>query len=109
IEKKPGVTRIAVLGDSFVEAVQVGNDDVFTRKMEALLGSSVEVLNFGSAGFGTTQEYMTYLDRVRQFKPDIVILGFLSENDMRNNSRKLETLYNEGGARQMPFVENAPD
>jgi lysophospholipase L1-like esterase len=107
IEKKPGTTRIAVLGDSFTEGVQVNDEETFTRRMEKLLGDNTEVLNFGVAGFGTVQEYLAYKSRVRQFRPDIVILAFLSKNDMRNNSRELETRY--GDARPVPFLEKQQD
>lgn len=104
IRKSPSVTRIAILGDSFAEGLQVNGDEVFSRKLEATFGSKVEVLNFAVSGFGTAQEYLTYKTRVRQFKPDIVLLAFFAGNDPRNNSRELEALYN-GNTREMPFLE----
>lgn len=103
----PGVTRIAVLGDSIIEGMQVSNDAVLTRQMESLFGEDVEVLNFGVAGFGTLQEYLMYTERVRMFHPDIVILGFYIGNDLRNNSRELESLYNKVSDR--PFLQKMPN
>ena len=107
--KEEGVTRIAVLGDSFVEGVQVSNEDVLTKKMEDYLGEKVEVLNFGVAGFGTLQAYLTYKERVQKFKPDIVVLGFLSANDIRNNSLELESLYEGGKHPDKPFLERTKE
>lgn len=106
---KSGRMRIAVLGDSFVEGLQVADSETFTRQMEELFDEQVEVLNFGVGGFGTTQAYETYLKKVRPFRPDMVILAFLSANDMRNNSRELELLYNGGTERKMPFPEKGTD
>lgn len=108
IQKEASTTRIAFLGDSIVEGVQVADDEVLTRRMEALFNDGTEVLNFAVSGFGTLQEYIEYKELVRQFKPDIVVLGFYTGNDMRNNSRELETLYN-GSAPERPFLIKQED
>jgi hypothetical protein len=105
LEKSSTTLRVAVLGDSFVEAFHVADEETFTRLMEAHSEGKVEVLNFGVAGFGTTQEYLAYKEKVRQFHPDIVILAFLSSNDMRNNSRALEDAYTGVANTDRPFVE----
>lgn len=105
LERASGTVRIAVLGDSFTEAFHVENEETFTRVLERDLGGGVEVLNFGVAGFGTVQELLTYREKVRQFDPDIVILAFLSANDMRNNSRALEDLYTGTRNTDRPFPE----
>src|SRR3989344_4142474 len=67
LEKRPGVTRVAVLGDSFVEGLQVGDDEVFTAKMGDMPGGSVGVLILGVGGFGPPQECKTSLKKVRPF------------------------------------------
>ena len=98
IEKPDGVTRIAVLGDSFMEALQVDWEQSFCGQLESLLNlehpdkqcGRVEVLNFGVSGYGTAQELLMLKHYVWQFSPDIVLLGFFPENDIRNNSRSLE-------------------
>ena len=89
IEKQPGVTRIAVLGDSFIEASQVGDEETMTRQLEELLGDRVEVLNFGMSSIGTVQEEILYDKVVRDFHPDIVLLAFYS-NDVQNSDPVLE-------------------
>jgi lysophospholipase L1-like esterase len=104
LEKKEGVLRIAVLGDSMTEGSEVKNDETYSSQLEQILGEKVEVLNFGVSGFGTAHEYATYVHKVRQFKPDIVIVGFLAANDMRNNSKELEMLYNGGAHSDAPYL-----
>ena len=95
---KPADTfRIAVLGDSFVEALQVPDDKTFLkllpndlRSCNSLTRRSVEVLNFGVSNYGTAQELLTLRHRVWNYQPDLVVLVFTPANDVRNNSRQLE-------------------
>ncbi|MGL5081509.1 MAG: SGNH/GDSL hydrolase family protein [Microcoleaceae cyanobacterium] len=95
--KPENTFRVAVLGDSFIEALHVPQEQTATAVMEKLLancsalkGQNVEVLNFGVQGYGTAQELMTLRHHVWQFSPDLVILGFYPGNDIRNNYKPLE-------------------
>lgn len=97
VEKPPGVYRIAVLGDSYAEAKQVPLEATFWGVSERALadcparnGRTIEVLNFGVAGYGTTQELLTLEHRALRFQPDLVLLAFLTGNDVRNNSIELQ-------------------
>ena len=97
VEKPPGTLRIAVLGDSFAEAVQVPAQETFWATLErelaaceALGGRPVEVLNFGVSGYGTAQALLTLRDRVLAYRPDLVILAFFPGNDVVENSRALD-------------------
>lgn len=94
IEKPSDVFRILVLGDSYVEALQVQLEDSFTVQLEKLLNAKAsslrfEVLSLGHSGFGTADEYVRYLNFGVDYQPDLVILAFLTGNDFRNNSRML--------------------
>jgi lysophospholipase L1-like esterase len=93
LEKPPGEFRIAMVGDSGVEAVQVKPDEVVNIRMEKLLRDkgyrNIEILSFGVEGIGTTQELLLYEQKVRQFHPDLVLLMF-SDNDVFNNSSTLQ-------------------
>lgn len=91
-QKEPGVFRIAVLGDSQEEALQVELFDtwqkVMARKLSQELGAmpagrqvKVESYNFGVSGYGTDQQWLTLREKVWQFSPDMVILSF-SPNDV---------------------------
>jgi lysophospholipase L1-like esterase len=94
--KAEGVFRIAVLGDSFVEARQVALEDTFCARLErtlsqtpAFAGRTVEVLNFGVSGYGTAQELLTLREDVLAFAPDYVLLAFFPANDVSDNSKTL--------------------
>ncbi len=94
--KPPGTVRIAVLGDSYVEALQVEQKQTITAVMERALNecgafgdSTVEVLNFGVTGYGTAQEYLMLEEQVWAYEPDIVVVCFLTGNDFRNNCAAL--------------------
>jgi lysophospholipase L1-like esterase len=96
LAKPPGTVRLAVLGDSFVDALQVPLDSAFTQVVERRLASCrafgearVEVLNFGVSGYGTAQQLQTYRHVVRQYDPDVVLLAFLAANDVRDNGAAL--------------------
>uniref|UniRef100_A0A7C3Z2Q0 SGNH/GDSL hydrolase family protein n=1 Tax=Desulfobacca acetoxidans TaxID=60893 RepID=A0A7C3Z2Q0_9BACT len=92
----PNTLRIAVLGDSFAEAMQVNQDEAFWAVMERNLqscpnlgGRRVEAINFGQAGFGTAQELLALRHRAGKYSPDIVLLAFFTGNDVADNSPAL--------------------
>ncbi|MCU0936958.1 MAG: hypothetical protein MUF66_13085 [Gammaproteobacteria bacterium] len=96
-EKPAGTLRVAVLGDSFAEAVQVPLEDAFPAVLErrlatceALEGRPVEVLNFGVSGYSTAQALLTLRARAGAFRPDLVLLAFFPGNDVVENSRALD-------------------
>jgi hypothetical protein len=96
-DKPPGTYRIAVLGDSYAEALQVEREEAFWALLERLLprcgfagGRPVEVINFGKSGRGTGEELLVLRHQAGGFSPDLVLLAFTSGNDVRNNSRALE-------------------
>jgi hypothetical protein len=92
----PNTLRIAVLGDSFAEAMQVNREEAFWAIMEKdlqgcgnLRGRRIEVINFGQSGFGTTQELLALRHRVWKYSPEIVLLAFFTGNDVADNSQAL--------------------
>jgi len=92
LEKPAGTVRIAVVGDSFTEALQVNAEKSFAGLLPAqlqgcpaLAGRPVETLNFGTGGYGTGLELLTYRAKVRKYKPDLVVLAFFSQNDPFDN------------------------
>jgi hypothetical protein len=96
--KPPNTLRVAVLGDSFTEAIHVPVEQTFWSKLERKLGNceavkgrkNVEVINFGVQGYGTAQELIMLRKKVWDYNPDIVVLAFFIGNDVINNSPKLE-------------------
>lgn len=94
--KPAGTVRVAVLGDSYAEALQVPQEDAFwavlEREMErcpAFRGRNVEAINFGVSNYGTAQELLMLRKRAWAYSPDIVVLAFFTGNDIRNNSLAL--------------------
>ena len=95
--KPPNTLRVAVLGDSYAEALQVPFESSFCavlekklRECQASSGRDVEVINFGVSGYGTAQELITLRDRVWQYSPDIVLLTITTNNDISDNVRELK-------------------
>ena len=92
--KPPNTLRIAVLGDSYAEALQVAEEDGFTSVVErrlggcpALGGRAVEVINFGVSGYSTAQELLTLRRKVWAYEPDVVLLMVTTNNDVTDNVR----------------------
>ena len=85
LPKPAGTLRVLALGDSFVEAFMVSDEEMVTTQIEwrlrARLGCPVEVLNGGTVGYSTDQEYLFYRDVGHRFGADIVIL-FTYHNDL---------------------------
>jgi lysophospholipase L1-like esterase len=91
-EAKPAdVFRIAILGDSIAAAhpIRVGREKPFGEHLQGLLNAGprakrVEVLNFGTDGYGTRQEARLLETRVARFAPDLVIVAYCL-NDPSNS------------------------
>ncbi len=105
--KNKEIYRIAVLGDSFMNGVHVGLGSRMSDLIAKYLGEKIEVLNFGISSVGTVHELIIYSKRVKQFNPDLVILGFLPANDIRNNSRTLERASGYGFLSHAPWFDEA--
>ncbi|MGL5034785.1 MAG: SGNH/GDSL hydrolase family protein, partial [Microcystaceae cyanobacterium] len=96
LTKSPETYRIAVIGDSFSEAIQVNAEDTFWAAIERDLAKcprfqnkKVEVINFGVGDYGTAQELMTIKNQVWKYQPDLVLLAIFTGNDLVNNSKAL--------------------
>lgn len=101
LEKADGTFRILVLGDSFMEALQVDFEESLPHLLEtalsARIGHSIEVINASTGGWGTDDE-VEYLERYgTQFHPDLVLIAFTVHNDVINNL-ELEHHDFQGGA-----------
>jgi hypothetical protein len=95
--KPPGTFRIAVLGDSYTQAIQVPIEQTFwsvmerrLRKCPALKGREAEAINFGVDGYSTAQELVTLRRDVWSYHPDAIVLAVFLGNDVRENSINLE-------------------
>ena len=77
VARRPGVARVAVVGDSFVEALQVPYDRSLGELLSAELGGArraVEVYRFGISGAPLSQ-YLQMTEReVVRYRPDWVVV-----------------------------------
>lgn len=105
IRKAADTIRIAVLGDSFTEAVQVPVEQTWWRVMERTLNAGgcpgldarpstvlprFEVLNFAVSGYSTAQSLLAWRNEASAFSPDLVMLEFFLGNDLVENARPLD-------------------
>jgi hypothetical protein len=112
LRKPPGTFRILVLGDSFVEAVQVAERERFLARLGELLNAEggpvhYELIDGGCGGWGTLQEYLYLQEQGPRYQPDLVLLAFFVGNDVANNSAAIELDGNLDIALK-PYVERRP-
>lgn len=82
-ENEDGQPRILVLGDSFTFGENVNDDEVYTHLLDEKL-PDYTVINGGIHGYGHDQILLHYQDDGVKYNPDIVILGFISNDVARN-------------------------
>ena len=105
--KDDGVLRIAVVGDSVTWGL-TDFEDTYPRVMErelllGLKGEKVEVLNFGIEGTDSQHQLNLLKERVVDYDPDIVVLGYCL-NDMSLTSTNPVILWFIGHVRFLNFV-----
>jgi len=93
-EKPKDSKRVLILGDSFMEALQVSMDSSFPGRLQTLIGKAlpwhnIKVINAGRGGMGTAEEYLWYVTEGVKYSPDLVLLAFYVGNDFRDNSKTL--------------------
>ncbi len=83
-----GVTRVAVVGDSFVFGVGP-LDETIAKVLEARLGDTFEVMAVGLPGYGTIRQNRFLEEFLDEYRFDVVILAFCVGNDILENARML--------------------
>jgi SGNH hydrolase-like domain, acetyltransferase AlgX len=78
--KPAGTRRVLLLGDSFTEGYTVDEPHSVRARLERALGAAGcarhEVVNAGTAAWGTDQEVLFYRHEGRRYAPDVVVLLF---------------------------------
>lgn len=79
IEGGPNQKTIAVLGDSFVAALEVAEKDTFVKLLESKLSNLgvKQVQNYGMPGTGIDYYLQTYQYYAKQHKPYLVVIAVL--------------------------------
>ena len=126
--KKPGVLRIAVLGDSFTEALQVSLAQTWVNQLPEAMDElpscpllkgfpkGAETLNFGVGGYGTGQSWLTWKKDAQRFEPQLVLHAVYFENDLRDNTESKRGSgsgptfsLNQGSLSRSNAFRNSPD
>ena len=112
-QKPEGTFRVLILGDSFVEAIQVPLEKTFHKILEKELNRRmdfpVEVISLGRSGAGTQKSNEILLETGLRFNADLVLMQFLS-NDLIDNSpliKKEEKEQEERRKRYIPQLREA--
>lgn len=94
-EKTEGTLRIAVIGDSYVQASAVNTSEAFAEVIEQELnkqGHKSEVYRFGIDGAPHTQYLYMLRNEVLKYKPEIVVVQLI-HNDFDESYRFLYGRY----------------
>jgi lysophospholipase L1-like esterase len=98
--KGPRLTRILVLGDSFVSAFNVDEQETFVAVLENGLRRSgegpIEVVNAGTPGYGTWHEIRTLRALFERIRPDLVVLCVYLGNDLQDNLTPRSAVVRDG-------------
>lgn len=89
LEKPPGTYRILVIGDSYMEALQVSIEETFSKQLQQYLNNwiqdyTIQTINMGKSGRGSLEEYLVLRLLGWKFEPDMVIVAFVM-NDVRDD------------------------
>ena len=75
--------RLAAFGDSFTFGGDVVDRDGYLEAF-ARLDQGIDVSNYGVPAYGLDQTFLRYLKERRAARPQVVIIGYLSENICRS-------------------------
>jgi len=75
--------RLAAFGDSFTFGGDVADRDSHPEAL-ARLDPGIDVANYGVPAYGLDQVFLRYLKERGAARPQVVIIGYLSENICRN-------------------------
>jgi len=82
----PGVLRIAAFGDSFTYGSDVALGADWATQITTL-APAIEVLNYGVPAYGLDQAYLRYRAVGSDYRPDIVLIGYMSEKPRASRQR----------------------
>lgn len=92
----PGANQkscVSLYGDSFTWGAEVNDEVAWSNVLSQMLNCRVS--NFGVSGYGTDQSYLRFKHNEHD-RANVVILGHLSENIVRNVNQFHDLLYGSG-------------
>lgn len=91
LPKQSDGKRLLILGDSFVESLEVDFPQTFGAQIEKSIQARVpcwDVTLMGSQGYSTAQELIAFRKYRSLVDPDVVVLCFYCGNDFQDNLRQ---------------------
>jgi hypothetical protein len=108
LEKPIGVFRVLLLGDSFIEALQVPFEaslpSLLEKGLAAKTGRQVEVVSAGVSGWGTDDELRYLTQYGFRYHPDLVVVAMTLHNDVSDNLRQDWHTVRSGSLVQQPVL-----
>lgn len=103
VPRPADVLRVLVLGDSYVLGVGVHEQDTFTAQLQEMLSkradnnNQVEVINCGVSGYSTAQARLLFERLGEVYRPDLVILGMVMNDDSSWRSDVANNYFHQPG------------
>lgn len=82
---------VALYGDSFVWADEVGDDQTWAEQLAGTFGC--RVANYGVRAYGTDQAFLRFRMSGPEQRAPLVIMGYMTENIMRNVNQDFDLIY----------------
>jgi len=82
-DRVPGRLRVVILGDSFTFGDEVSDHETYAHALQGMLPQA-EVINMGVHGYGHDQMLIHLREEGVKYRPDIVVVGFISFDMERN-------------------------
>ena len=107
-EQAAQTCHIAIIGDSFVEAMEVPVADKFHVRLEELAARALPRLNISTSAYGRratgqVNQLPFYDEYARSLRPKLVVLVFV-QNDFMDNHRLLAAVFQGWDPDQAPYV-----
>jgi len=105
VPKATNIRRILMLGDSFIENLEVEYSKTFPALLERYVkerSADWEVAVVGSQGYSTAQELLAFRKFHDLISPDIVLLCFYCGNDFEDNLRHKFAFLDDEGNLEIP-------
>jgi hypothetical protein len=105
-QKREGTLRVLVLGDSFMEALQVPFEDSFPSLLQAGLRAKlkreVEVVNAAVSGWAQDDQLYYLRKHGLRLEPDLILIAMTVHNDVLENLRERFHTLADGELRERP-------
>jgi hypothetical protein len=82
---------VALYGDSFVWADEVGDEQAWAEQLTGVLGC--RVANYGVRAYGTDQAFLRFRTSGPEQRAPLVVMGYMTENIMRNVNQDFDLIY----------------